>query len=613
MISPFVVYFQDHYERREPRKLEICKFYLLDCCAKRDKCSYLHSEFPCKYYYLGMKCPLKDCKFNHGKPLTDQFRGILLKHLETAPKEILGDFPRIGREKALKLMDAQHLKLLAKERGDKEPESLSNTPNIPSLLDSIMPKRSNNNAENRTRRTRWCDLTVPPAPTLPNVEQKPPIPEYMSIKNMTGILTPQQIEDLLEMGIESVEQIKQLTLAQMDKLGLTITQITEIQSNVQNIEKVIKEKNKEESSSKKSPERTKQASLSPPPAVINQDIDLRFAPIMSQVPVVDEAPPAMEAQDVDLRLLPPTASFSNVPITASAALQALDHAKESQDEPPIDPKKLQDFRNMFGAGGSTSLVDFSQYLKDAHMKDNEETEEAAVEESCVKQRDEPNSTQDEESELQIDESWYSDEDEEKDKGNNTSEETKEERKTDEAIMSPVHTQESIIATLKELEKLKQKEQDEKAAHHSNSSSSLSTTQAAYNPAVDSTNQHFSSFYEARQEKPSEKSISDPRTRRISNEIKSPSLSDSADESIVKRPSIYDQYSDDENDDYGNISKKTDKDMRLAPIDTDLSTGDIDLRLPFKPILASLIPASEINASINTHPPMDYKVSLMNYL
>lgn len=559
-----------------------------------------------------MKCPLKDCKFNHGKPLSDQFRGILLKHLETAPKEIIGDFPRIGREKALKLMDAQHLKLLAKERGDKEPESLSNTPNIPSLLDSIMPKR-NNNTENRARRTRWCDLAVPPAPTLPSVEKKPSIPEYMSIKNMTGILTPQQIEDLLEMGIESVEQIRQLTLAQMDKFGLTITQITDIQSNVQNIEKVMKDK-KEDESTRKSPERTK--STSPATTVINQDLDLRIPPT-SQVPAADKVPPVQETQDIDMRFLPTTASnlvgsLSNVPITGSSALHALDQANDSEEEPPIDPQKLLSFRNMFGGGGSTSLVDFSQYLKDAHMKENEETDEAPVKnENHARQTDETNFNEDEESELQIDESCYSEDEEAKEKVNISHETKEEETKSDDAIMSPVHTQESIIATLKELEKMKQKEQEEKQIEKAHQSSSSSIT--AYSPAVDSLST-FSSFYEAppQMEKPTEhpKPTSDPRTRRISNEIKSPSLSDSADESFVKRPSIYDQYSDNENDDYGNIAKKTDKDMRLAHIDTDLSTGDMDLRLPFKPILASLIPASEINGSINSHPPMTYKVSLV---
>lgn len=552
-----------------------------------------------------MKCPLKDCKFNHGKPLSDQFRGILLKHLETAPKEIIGDFPRIGREKALKLMDAQHLKLLAKERGDKDPESLSNTPNIPSLLDNIVPKR-NNNSDNRARRTRWCDMTVPPAPTLPSAEQKPSIPEYMSIKNMTGILTQKQIEELLEMGIESVEHIKQLTLGQMDKLGLTLSQITDIQSNVENLEKVVKEK-KNEGSKRKSPERKK--SPTPPPAVINQDLDLRIAP-MRQAP---EVPPVLEAQDVDLRLMPPTttslgASLSNVPITGRSALQAFDHVKEKDDEPPIDPLKLQTFRNMFGGTSSTSLVDFSQYLKDAHMKDNEETvEDPMKDESNSRQTDTPNFNEDDESELQIDESCYSDEEEAKDHKANTSHEMREERKSSDSIMSPVHTQESIIATLKELEKMKQKEEEQK--QNEKVYAGVSSSMGAYNPAVDSLST-FSSFYEtpAQVEKPTEKRSSDPRNRRVSNEIKSPSLSDSADESFVKRTSIYDQYSDDENDDYGNIAKKTDKDMRLANIDTDLSTGDMDLRLPFKPILASLIPASEINGSINSHPPMNYKVS-----
>ncbi|XP_063705449.1 protein suppressor of sable [Culicoides brevitarsis] len=589
----------DHYDRREPRKLEICKFYLLDCCAKRDKCSYLHSEFPCKYYYLGMKCPLKDCKFNHGKPLTDQFRGILLKHLETAPKEILGDFPRIGREKALKLMDAQHLKLLARERGEKEPDTLSNTPNIPSLLDSIMPKNRNNSQENRQRRSRWCDMNIPPAPTLPDEQQTPKasIPEYMNIKNMTGILTAKQIEQLLEMGIESVDQIKQLTLLQMDNIGLTITQIKEVQENVQNLEKVmLAEKQKDDENS-----RTPQASPSPPPAttqpsVINKDLDLRIPP-----PDII-APPVVV--DVDLRFPPPStttslSSLSNVPITSSVALQALDTSKPPPsaeiDEPPIDPQKLQNFRAMFGgSSSSSSLVDFSQYLKDASMK--ELSDEPAKDDATPK--DEQNFPEDDESELQIDESCYSDE--ERDKKNEQKED--EPKSSDETIMSPVHTQESIIATLKELEKMKQKEQEEKQAMQSTSISSLPTT-ASYNPAIEGLST-FSSFYEPAPEKTEKPSTE--RVRRISNEIKSPSLSDSADESVIKRPSIYDHYSDDdENDDYGNIAKKTDKDMRMAAIDTD--TGDIDLRLPFKPILASLIPASEINASITAHPPISYKV------
>ncbi|KAI5733975.1 hypothetical protein M8J77_000976 [Diaphorina citri] len=103
-----------------PRKMELCKFYLLECCAKKDKCLYMHGDFPCKYYHTGLQCfafEAGECKFSHG-PLDDVHRNILLKHLETAPKEILGDFPRLSREGALAMMK------------NKE----ANTP-IPSLFD----------------------------------------------------------------------------------------------------------------------------------------------------------------------------------------------------------------------------------------------------------------------------------------------------------------------------------------------------------------------------------------------------------------------------------------------------------------------------------------------
>lgn len=44
----------------------------MDCCAKGDKCSYMHSEFPCKFYHAGLSCAQgENCKFAHGKPLSD--------------------------------------------------------------------------------------------------------------------------------------------------------------------------------------------------------------------------------------------------------------------------------------------------------------------------------------------------------------------------------------------------------------------------------------------------------------------------------------------------------------------------------------------------------------
>lgn len=55
-----------------PVKHELCKFYMMDRCAKGDKCLYMHSSFPCKFYHTGLPCYAgENCKFDHGKPLTE--------------------------------------------------------------------------------------------------------------------------------------------------------------------------------------------------------------------------------------------------------------------------------------------------------------------------------------------------------------------------------------------------------------------------------------------------------------------------------------------------------------------------------------------------------------
>lgn len=97
---------------------------------------------------------------------------------------------------------------------------------------------------------------------------------------------------------------------------------------------------------------------------------------------------------------------------------------------------------------------------------------------------------------------------------------------------------------------------------------------------------------------------------------------------LQRKSIYEMSdSDDENDDNSNsvslrrlseddgdssqqFSTTKDKDMRISSIfiDKDYSNGDIDLRLPFKPVMANYIPATEIDASITSHAPIVYSVS-----
>ncbi|GLH11831.1 Protein suppressor of sable, partial [Gryllus bimaculatus] len=85
-----------------PRKMEVCRYYLMDACAKKSKCLYMHQDFPCKFFHTGLKCYSGDrCKFSHGH-LSETMRAILAKHLKAVPKAYAGKgAPRIGLGPAL--------------------------------------------------------------------------------------------------------------------------------------------------------------------------------------------------------------------------------------------------------------------------------------------------------------------------------------------------------------------------------------------------------------------------------------------------------------------------------------------------------------------------------
>lgn len=234
----------------QPRKAELCKFYLMECCAKGEKCLYMHGDFPCKFYYLGMKNHNREnCKFSHGKPLSDQLRAVLLKHLETAPKEILGDFPRIARENAINMLNAQHQKLMAKFGMDADSNSSNTQGNnrLPSLLDINLSKYQpppppsnidmNMGKKDKPRKSRWCDQRSNESDTHSQANTNNSVPtgtaltdeNDIKLSSLTGTLTSEQVERLAKMGIETISQVTQLTVLQVIELGLSIALISELQ------------------------------------------------------------------------------------------------------------------------------------------------------------------------------------------------------------------------------------------------------------------------------------------------------------------------------------------------------------------------------------------------
>lgn len=85
------------HQIRLPRLFGVCKFYLTDTCAKGDLCEYMHSDFPCRYFYLDMDHPRQlnalNCRFSHGGPLNKNLSKNFLKSIEVFAKDLTKNKP----------------------------------------------------------------------------------------------------------------------------------------------------------------------------------------------------------------------------------------------------------------------------------------------------------------------------------------------------------------------------------------------------------------------------------------------------------------------------------------------------------------------------------------
>lgn len=253
----------------------------------------MHQEFPCKYYYLGMDCIYKDeCKYNHGEPLNDEFRNVLLKHIEMAPKEILGPFKRISRDNAINLFNKTHSKLCKKfgvqdttahnykanYKQDQSKQQVSQQiqqkknliqelnanstqscqTKIPSLLDLqlpadfVPPKLTDMSSENddteidppkRVRKSRWCDQQGGNGAPNSNTDAT-----CTDLLKLTGVLSNEHIQKLLSAGVNTIEEINQLTVGQLNRINLTAVDVMQIQEKCQQFHNQNSEEQREDNS-----------------------------------------------------------------------------------------------------------------------------------------------------------------------------------------------------------------------------------------------------------------------------------------------------------------------------------------------------------------------------
>ena len=92
--------------------------------------------------------------------MSDVTRNILLKHLEAAPKEILGDFPRLTREAAVTLV----FQTEAKNKGWLEDEGKTVEEIQKSVGDALIEEAK----KQLPRKSRWGDPVAPTGTYLVN-------------------------------------------------------------------------------------------------------------------------------------------------------------------------------------------------------------------------------------------------------------------------------------------------------------------------------------------------------------------------------------------------------------------------------------------------------------
>lgn len=548
----------------------------MECCAKKDKCSYLHGDFPCKYYYLGLKCVNKDCKFSHGKPLTEKLKQVLLKHLDTAPKEILGDFPRIGRDNATKMISQTHVKLCQ--------EFNIPVPEIPSLLDmKIRPPDFKNDKKSNKNNSRWLqnEKKSPrnsPQPSAASTSMEPPVgPGDVVLADLQGILSEKQIESMAAIGVITVNHINNLTVAQLNELGLSLATIGEIQATAMNMDKELPIDIKQEVVDIKPEVKVKQEFKVKQEVTVKQEVKIKQEPEIKGEPLMDVDLREVLIQqnlDVDMRVIP----SANLPEPAKSPDTIMSPNQSESDETykkPEVPARASSSNVMMSPPGQLDY--YSNYLKESNVHNDDEVE------------DEPG--------LRIDETYCTSDYEQEDRKDSQSEDDLQSQ--DEAmpkfeipLLPPSFDTSNFLKSAPVVTKI----------DISSSVSQLMEMAAPKTPELAA---------------PRDPRMRDPRMSKASPtkepqkipEIASPTYRDPRQKTEApQRTSIYEIESPSEDEDLIKIDR--DKDMRLPPFLRESENGDVDLRFPFTP-MSNYVPATEIDASYGTFIFEKYEVKVVD--
>ncbi|XP_058455505.1 uncharacterized protein LOC131432925 [Malaya genurostris] len=184
----------------EPQK-KLCRYYYLDKCTKEQNCKYMHSEFPCKYYYFGLEChDGASCKLRHGSALEKSMQDALWEHVTTAPANMLQRFPCFPHVLLKKNFEERNDELLQMEQ-----EGLINAEGKVTTV--------TNEFNDNLSTTLLCEAIK----TFNNSCRKEEAFEQLS--DLKEHLTQSQIVSLINFGVRTKEDLFMLGTSSLFKLG----------------------------------------------------------------------------------------------------------------------------------------------------------------------------------------------------------------------------------------------------------------------------------------------------------------------------------------------------------------------------------------------------------
>ncbi|KRT83414.1 hypothetical protein AMK59_4149, partial [Oryctes borbonicus] len=610
---------QYSHESQPPMKWELCKFYLNDCCAKGDKCLYMHSDFPCKFYHTGQPClEGENCKFAHGKPLSERLKQILFKHIETAPKDILGRFPRMNREEAAFRINLTQKQLEGKFGIEKKEANDQGKAGIPSLFDiSIsMPtdmmhedsKKDKSDKPVRSRPSRWQEpdplekvqFMQDPQRKNQNDGNFKPFPQSqdqdmrlsslpltsngdIDMRTLPPIQAPaqptsplQKSKAMLMMGNQKHDETRPIDIEQYKReAGFGAADPTKMDVDIRSIrgDTDIRNHNNIES-------------------MTGRDVDIRKTDVDGRQKQIN----LFDRQDIDIRHQAFSSSYQQQQSTTE---------DEGDDKLEIvineEPEKDKD--NRFSLEPKDIPANLPKRQRELYMRIQAQQKENLLQEQKDDRSDSEQSNID----------WYSDDSNEGKLTIKCDEDMKETKEEEPACVSttPINNNPSIkpsemVEKLGDLSKINISEEVTKLL-----SSMRQNNAASISP------KEISKPRDPRQAATSE----EPKPARI--DPRKARLSSTEEKVKPEKISIYEQ---------GSIETESEgKDVDLRAIDKDLDLrsnfGDLDLRgsssssgrpdvdlrqlsLPFK-AMQNYTPATEIDASYNSHPPVTWMVHIID--